>query len=234
MNQVSACGNATRCVGRLLFQSSGIDLAGEVFVHTTAAVLRCTIPLNSKGARDPSVIAVDMGMARRSWQEIPLSHAVEDTSNVLLPLYNDSDFSSPFHRAYCLSMGNPHAVFLLDDNFDLDSFPLEMSGPRLETHPLFPQRCNISIASLNTQTHVVHMRVWERGAGITKACGTGACAVAVAARMASMFGDTQELIRVRLPGGELQIDVDQQFHVTMIGGASVVFVGKFDLTALLS
>jgi diaminopimelate epimerase len=161
--------------------------------------------------------AVDMGPARTAWHEIPLARAM-DTDRVDLTL-------GPLAEAVCTSIGNPHATFFVDD---VDTVDLESLGPALEHHPLFPERANIGIAEIAGQRSI-RLRVWERGAGITRACGTGACAALVAAHRRGL---TERRANVELDGGTLEIAWREDGHVIMAGPATLSFEGAFDTDLL--
>ena len=157
--EVEACGNAARCIARLLLAERA---DGHVVIETGAGLLSAT-------SAGDGTIAVDMGPAQLDWQHIPLREAME---TLRLPLA-----AGPLKEPVAVGIGNPHAVFFVDD---ATAIPLETYGPRLEHDPLFPERANISAVHV-AGTDRLRVRVWERGVGITRACGTGACAAAVAA-----------------------------------------------------
>ena len=202
-----ACGNATRCVADLLHRETGEP---RVRIETAAGLLQAE-------ARTDGSFAVDMGPARTAWHEIPLSRAM-DTDRVDLTL-------GPLTEAVCTSIGNPHATFFVDD---VDTVDLEALGPALEHHPLFPERANIGIAEIAGQRRI-RLRVWERGAGITRACGTGACAALVAAHRRGL---TERRADVELDGGTLDIAWREDGHVIMAGPATLSFEGAFDTDLL--
>ena len=202
-----ACGNATRCIADLLHRETGEP---RVRIETAAGLLQ------AEALTDGS-FAVDMGPARTAWHEIPLSRAM-DTDRVDLTL-------GPLTEAVCTSIGNPHATFFVDD---VDTVDLEALGPALEHHPLFPERANIGIAEIAGQRSI-RLRVWERGAGITRACGTGACAALVAAHRRGL---TERRADVELDGGTLEIAWREDGHVIMAGPATLSFEGAFDTDLL--
>lgn len=210
-SQVSACGNATRCVGRLLMDESG---KGEVLIETKAGLLKA-----AAGAHH-EIVAVDMGMPRLAWDEIPLAERFHDTRWIELQV---GPIDAPLiHSPSVVNMGNPHAIFFVDD---LAVVELAKVGPMLEHHPLFPERANISLAKV-IACDEVHVKVWERGAGLTKACGTAACAVVVAGVRRKLL---DRLAHVHLPGGVLTIEwrvVDN--HVMMTGPSEIEFVGVIE------
>jgi diaminopimelate epimerase len=164
--------------------------------------------------------SVDMGPPALDWQAIPLARDAGDTRAI--------DFSFGPAGAPILTtpgvvnMGNPHVVFWVDR--DPQSFDLQAIGPRIEHDPLFPERVNVSLAQVLSPDHIM-LRVWERGAGITRACGSGACATAVAA---ARLGKTGRKVRVTLPGGDLLIEWrESDGHVLMTGAAELEHQGRF-------
>jgi diaminopimelate epimerase len=162
-------------------------------------------------------VAVDMGPARLRWDEIPLARPM-DTERVELAV-------GPLAAPVCTNIGNPHATFFIDDPEAVD---LAALGPALEHHPLFPQRANIGVARVLDPRHI-RLRVWERGAGTTRACGSGACAALVAA---SRRGLTERQATVTLDGGSLDIAWRADGHVVMTGPAALSFEGAFDRALL--
>ena len=176
-SRAGACGNATRCVSHYMMQQLGRD---QVTLLTQRGRL-------SAQRRADGLVCVNMGHPQRAWQEVPLSHAV-DTDH--LPLPGDP---------VAVGMGNPHCVFFVAD---ADALDITVEGRRYETDPLFPQKTNVEFASLIGPNRL-RMRVWERGAGITLACGSGACATAVAAATRGLTGPN---VTLDLDGGVLEID----------------------------
>ena len=203
--EVSACGNGTRCVGWLLMQAGDKDHA---VMETRAGLLVAT----RAGER---LVSVDMGKPRLDWREIPLSEE-QDTRALSIALYDHADLMAP---AACVSMGNPHVVFFVPD---VGSVPIAKIGPVVERHPLFPEHVNVGFARIKGPDRI-RLRVWERGAGLTKACGTGACAALVAAARRELTGRHATL---ELDGGELFIAWDADDHVIMTGPAAVDFMGE--------
>lgn len=198
-SEVEACGNAARCVGWLLMQESGEDRvafmtpAGEIAAHHIA----------------DNRISVDMGAPRLHWQDIPLAEQMDDTRFIDIKLgpIDDPVLWGPS----AVNMGNPHCIFFVRD---VDSHALDRFGPMIEHHPLFPEQANVSIAQVRSQ-HDIRLRVWERGVGITKACGTAACAALVAANRRRL---TARKAMVELDGGQLAIEWrDSDDHVIMAG-----------------
>jgi diaminopimelate epimerase len=210
-SEAGACGNGMRCVAELLFKETG---RSALMLETTAGLLSCW-----KGDR-PLISTVDMGKPRFAWNEIPLANKFEDTRVIDLRI---GPVEEPIlHSPSVVSMGNPHAIFWVDD---VASYDLRKIGPLVENHPIFPERANVSLAQVASRERLV-IRTWERGAGLTKACGSAACASAVAAARLGLVGRT---VTVVLPGGELQIawrTADD--HVLMTGPVAFEYEGKFD------
>jgi diaminopimelate epimerase len=203
--EVSACGNGTRCVGWLVMQANGTD---EAVIETKAGRLRA----RRAGER---LVSVDMGEPRLDWCEIPLS-AEHDTRALDVTLFDHPALQVP---PGCVSMGNPHVVFFVGD---IKAAPIAQAGPVVERHPLFPEHVNVGFAQVLDRNHI-RLRVWERGAGLTKACGTGACAALVAAARRDLVERTATLI---LDGGELLIEWRDDGRVVMTGPAAVDFMGE--------
>ena len=202
--EVGACGNGTRCVGWLLMQSSGRD---EAVIETAAGRLFA----QRAGER---LVSVDMGRPGLDWRDIPLAEA-HDTRALDVTLF---EHSAPAAPPGCVSMGNPHVVFFVPD---IAAAPVETVGPAIERHPLFPQRVNVGFAQVEARDRI-RLRVWERGAGLTKACGTGACAALVAAARRDLTGRSATVV---VDGGELLIEWRDDDHVVMTGPAAVDFQG---------
>jgi diaminopimelate epimerase len=202
----ASCGNGARCVARLLMDETGKD---RIVLETAAGPTIAT--------RVGDLISIDMGPARLGWQDIPLAEE-KDTLHLEIE-------AGPLHDPVGVSVGNPHAVFFVRD---VDRIALEQLGPHFENHPLFPERANIEVVQVLSPTHI-RMRVWERGAGITRACGTGACAVGVAA---VRRGLTERKVTVTLDGGDLQIEWKPDGHVIMTGPTAETFAGTLDASLL--
>ena len=206
-SEAEACGNATRCVAALLMDEAGKD---RVALGTLGGTLRAE-------RRPGGLVAVDMGTPRLAWHEIPLAREMD---TLHLPLARDG-VSDP---AAC-SMGNPHATFFVPDVAALDIATL---GPSLEHDPLFPARANIGFAQVVAPDRI-RLRTWERGAGITLACGSGACAAVVNAHRRGLAGRSAAVV---LDGGELNIAWGEDGRVTMTGPVAEVFTGVIDLPAI--
>ena len=209
-SEAEACGNGTRCVVALLHR----DDEKENWLFTTKAGL-----LNASYA-DDNHITVDMGTPKLTWEEIPLEEEFADTTGIELQVGPIDD--PVLHTPSVVNMGNPHCVFWAPE--DVWSYELDRFGPLLENHPIFPERANISIANVQSRKHIV-IRTWERGAGITQACGSAACASLVAA-VRKDFCDRSATVTV--PGGDLHIEWDARNHVWMTGPAEFEFSGWLD------
>jgi diaminopimelate epimerase len=201
--EAGACGNATRCVASVLMGERDTD---QVTVQTISGLLE------SEKVGD-GVISVDMGAAKLDWREIPVAGAC-DTNH--LPVG-----AGPLQDPVGTNMGNPHATFFVDD---LSTIPLGDLGPRLEHDPFFPERANIGVAQMLSREKM-KLRVWERGAGLTLACGSGACAAVVAA---SRRGLVDRKAEVMLEHGTLSIEWLRDDHVMMTGGIALAFKGELD------
>jgi diaminopimelate epimerase len=210
-SEAGACGNGMRCVAELLFKETG---KRALTFETEAGLLNCwqgDVPL---------VSTVDMGAPRFAWNEIPLSEEFRYTRAIELQI---GPIDKPIlHSPSAVNMGNPHAIFWVDD---VDAYDLGKIGPLLENHPMFPERANISLAAVKSRQHVV-VRTWERGAGLTKACGSAACAVAVAA---ARLRRTERKVTVTLPGGDLLIEWrERDDRVLVTGPVEYESAGRFD------
>ncbi len=198
-SEAGACGNATRCVASLLF--NGQD---RVTVRTSAGDLPAERLMGGH-------VRVDMGVPRLGWQDVPLAREA-DTLHLELP-------GDP---AAC-SMGNPHVTFFVDD---AETAPVEAEGPRWERHALFPERVNVGFAQMLAPDRI-RLRVWERGAGLTRACGSGACAAVVNAQRRGLA--VAEQVHVVMDGGTLLIERTDEGHVLMIGPTAISFRGVVEL-----
>lgn len=196
--EVEACGNATRAVGVLHGEAASIETAGGVLQVRPGA----------------NMAEAAMGRARFDWQDIPLAYAMDTRE---MPLGWDM-----LERPSAVNVGNPHLVFFVED---AGAIPLDTLGPEIETDPLFPERINVNIAQVVSREAIV-LRVWERGAGLTLACGTGACATATVAYRQGLV-DSQ--VSVTLPGGTLTIRHDEEGGIHMAGPASEAYRGTFEL-----
>jgi diaminopimelate epimerase len=204
-DEVSACGNGTRCVGWLLMDA---DSRNEAVIETRAGRLIA----RRAGERR---VSVDMGAPGLGWRDIPLAEPHE-TRGLPVKLYDDPTLAE---SPGCVSMGNPHVVFFVPD---IAAAPVGLAGAAIEHHPLFPEGVNVGFAQIKARD-LIRLRVWERGAGLTRACGTGACAALVAAVRRELTGRAATL---ELDGGDLFIEWDAAGHVIMTGEAAVDFAGE--------
>ena len=203
--EVEACGNATRCVARLSMDETG---NGHAVIETPAGLLE------AQGTAD-GLIKVNMGPAQLNWQDIPLAR---DTDTLSLDMSE-----GPLSNPVAVGVGNPHAVFFVENAAAVD---LERVGPKLEHHPLYPNRTNVEVTEIRGDGDL-RVRVWERGAGITQACGTGACAALVAAARRGLCG---RLANVELDGGVLAIEWLEYNRILMTGPAAFSYTGTWELT----
>jgi diaminopimelate epimerase len=209
--EVGACGNAARCVAALLAGERGVP---RVSIETESGVIGATV-------NDDGSVTIDMGAPRFAWNEIPLAKPFDDTNAIALDSTGDPALGSPS----AVNVGNPHCLFFVAD---VGAHDLARLGPKLEHHPLFPERANISLVQVLGPTHL-KLRTWERGAGLTRACGTGACAAGVAAARRELSG---RKVTVSLPGGDLLIEWrTSDGHILMTGPYALDYEGT--LPALL-
>ncbi len=204
--EAEACGNGARCVARLIMEELGRE-------HVTLETIAGCLDVTAQGGN----VTVDMGPMRLDWHDIPLAEKT-DTLHVRLG-------DGPLGDGVAGNIGNPHITFFVDDAETAD---LAHYGARYETHAMFPQRANVGIASV-TGPASLRLRVWERGVGMTRACGSGACAAVVAA---SRRGLIERRARVVLDGGALDIDWRADGHVSMTGPTAVSFRGRLDPSLL--
>lgn len=214
--EVEACGNATRCIGLLIMDETGKP---AISIETVAGILHAT-----RGQGDGQ-ITVDMGMPKFGWQDIPLSEPFEDTRAIELQV---GPIDAPIlHSPSVVNVGNPHAIFWVAN--DVESYGLEVNGPMLENHMIFPERANISLAQIHNRGEMI-LKVWERGVGLTRACGTAACAAGVAAYRNKL---TDRKVLVHLPGGDLVIEWrEEDDHILMSGGTELEYAGEINLDDL--
>jgi diaminopimelate epimerase len=210
-SESGACGNGTRCVADIVFRETGKT---ALTFETGSGLLNCW-----KGAA-PLTSTVDMGAPRFDWRDIPLAEEFRDTRAIVLQI---GPIDAPvLHSPSAVSMGNPHAIFWVDD---VNAYDLGRFGPLLENHPIFPERANITLAAVKSREHLV-IRTWERGAGLTKACGSAACAAAVSAARTKRTG---RKVTVTLPGGDLLVEWrESDNHVLMTGPVAYEHEGRFD------
>lgn len=200
----AACGNGTRCVG--LYEANRTGKSRQIY-ETRAGLLKVSVA-------SPNAITVDMGTPRFGWNEIPLAEPFADTTRIELQI---GPIDAPIlHSPAVVNVGNPHAVFFVKD---VESYDLGRFGPLLENHPIFPERANISLAEVRSKTHI-KIRTWERGTGLTKACGTAACASAISAMRRGL---TDRHVTVSLPGGDLAIEWTPENRILMTGPAELEY-----------
>jgi diaminopimelate epimerase len=210
-SEAGACGNGMRCVSWVLAEETGRK---ALTFETRAGVLEALVT-------DAGRIAVDMGRPRFGWRDIPLAQPFPDTRAIDLHVAQPNG-GPPLDWPSAVNVGNPHAVFWVDD---LDAYDLAHLGPRLETHPLFPERANISLAHV-TSPRTVAVRTWERGAGLTRACGSAACAATVCA---ARKGLAERRVTVTLPGGPLDVEWRAGDRIWMTGPVELEHEGVLDL-----
>lgn len=200
-SRVSACGNGTRCVALTIAEATG---SREMSLETAAGLLSATV-------ESPDRITVDMGVPKFDWRDIPLAEEFRDTRGIELQI---GPIDAPvLHSPSVVNVGNPHAIFWVED---VAAHDLGRFGPLLENHPIFPERANISLAQVVSRQHLV-LRTWERGAGLTQACGSAACAAAVCAMRKRL---TDRRVTVSLPGGDLEIEWTAADRILMTGPAT--------------
>jgi diaminopimelate epimerase len=212
--EVQSCGNASRCIADLIFDEKNADVA-------TIDTLGGFLEARKAGEK---LVTIDNGAPRFGWSDIPLSEIFADTRHIELQV---GPVDAPLiHSPSVVNVGNPHCIFWVKN---LDIVDLGKVGPMLENHPLFPERANITLARVDARDHVM-IKVWERGAGLTQACGTAACAVMAAGFRIKMIGAKA---RVTLPGGDLFMERrDSDGHILMTGPVSYDFDGTLPEGAL--
>jgi len=204
--EVMACGNGSRCVANLLMKEKNVN---EITIKTKERSLNCH-------RVSDDVISIDMGKPKFDWEEIPLKKDPSDKHIVFT--VGGVSLDSPFF----VNVGNPHIVFFVNN---IDKFDILKFGPEIENHDLFPEKINVSIANVVSKNEI-NLNVWERGAGYTLACGTGACATAVAAIRGL---NLQNQLKVSLPGGTLDIHYKLDSNIIMSGETEISFEGSFEL-----
>jgi diaminopimelate epimerase len=205
--EVSSCGNASRCIADLIFDEKHVNAAT---IETLGGLLVAT----KAGTR---MVTIDQGLPKFDWRDIPLSEAFADTRHIELQI---GPIDAPLlHSPSVVNVGNPHCIFWVKD---LEVVDLQRMGPMLENHPMFPERANISLAKVVARDHIL-LKVWERGAGLTKACGTAACATMAAGHRIKIIDAN---CKITLPGGDLMMAVNEASgHVLMTGPAAYDFEG---------
>jgi diaminopimelate epimerase len=209
-SEVEACGNGMRCLGWMVAQEVGRQ---DLRFETKAGLLDVVVAGMDR-------VSVDMGTPRFGWADIPLAEPMDDTRRIALQ-YGTID-QPLLHSPSVVNVGNPHAIFWVGD---VHAYDLGRIGPLLENHPMFPERANISLAQVTSQTAIT-LRTWERGAGLTRACGSAACASVVCA---ARNGLTQRRATTTLPGGRLEVEWRADDHIVMTGPVAVEREGVLEL-----
>ncbi len=195
-----ACGNGTRCVANLLAKEINKK---EIILTTLSGNLKSNIV-------GEKIVSTEIGLAKTKWNEIPLSKEL-DTNNLGIKI-NDKN-ENEFSGGTAVNVGNPHVVFFVNNN---ENFEIEKIGPEIENHSLFPEKCNVTLATVINK-ELIKVKVWERGAGLTKACGTAACATAFAARQDELVN---EKVDIEFSTGKLTISIDEKNSIHMKGSVS--------------
>ena len=204
-----ACGNGTRCVANLLSKESDKK---EIILTTLSGDLKSQII-------DEKLVSTEIGVARTRWNEIPLSKDL-DTNNLKIKLMDLN--KNEFFGGTAVNVGNPHVIFFVDNN---ENFEIKKIGPEIENHSLFPEKCNVTLATI-VNRELINVRVWERGAGLTKACGTAACATAFAAKQ---NGLANEKVDIEFSTGRLSISIDINNSIHMKGPVSDIKDINFEI-----
>ena len=195
-----ACGNGTRCVADFLSKESDQE---EITVLTSSGLLKSKILGNN-------LVETEIGVPKVNWQEIPLSKQL-DTQDLKIEIVDRKNIKHIGGTA--INVGNPHIIFFVDD---IEAFDLQSIGPKIENHPLFPEKCNVTLAKV-VNRNLIKVKVWERGAGLTKACGTAACATAAAANINNLVEKTTD---IAFALGNLTISIDERNSIHMKGPVS--------------
>ena len=203
----SACGNGTRCVAYFISKEKNQQ---EIVFKTQSGLLKSKILKNN-------IVETNIGSPKFYWKEIPLSKKIDNT-NLGITIIDNSGFS--LTGGYALSVGNPHLIFFVNK---IKNYDLSKIGPKLEIHPLFPEKCNVTLAEKVDQK-LIKVKVWERGVGITKACGTAACAAAINGYRRKL---TKRKVIIRMDGVELSVDWSSNGQIYMTGPVAKSFVGQF-------
>ena len=204
-----ACGNGTRCVANLLSKESDKK---EIILTTLSGDLKSQIIAEK-------LVSTEIGIARTRWNEIPLSKDL-DTNNLKIKLIDLN--KNEFFGGTAVNVGNPHVIFFVDNN---ENFEIKKIGPEIENHSLFPEKCNVTLATI-VNRELINVRVWERGAGLTKACGTAACATAFAAKQNGLANDK---VDIEFSTGRLSISIDINNSVHMKGPVSDIKDINFEI-----
>lgn len=197
-----ACGNGTRCVAHLLSKENNKK---EINLTVASKILKSKIFENN-------LVETSIGSPKMNWNEIPLSKN-SDTKNLKIKLIDSEN--KEFIGGIAVNVGNPHVIFFIEN---IDKFNLEKIGPEIENHELFPEKCNVTLAK-KISPNLIKVKVWERGAGLTKACGTAACATAVAANLENLANSKTE---IEFSMGKLLINIDEKNNISMMGPVSKI------------
>ena len=197
-----ACGNGTRCVAHLLSKENNKK---EINLTVASKILKSKIFENN-------LVETSIGSPKMNWNEIPLSKN-SDTKNLKIKLIDNEN--KEFIGGIAVNVGNPHVIFFIEN---IDKFNLEKIGPEIENHELFPEKCNVTLAK-KISPNLIKVKVWERGAGLTKACGTAACATAVAANLENLANSKTE---IEFSMGKLLINIDEKNNISMMGPVSII------------
>ncbi len=200
--EISACGNGSRCVAYLLMKENKNK---KISLKTKSGIL--TAELNNN-----NLVSINMGQPNFEWDKIPLSKKMNNNN---LEIKINSNDGKEVKGGFSLSVGNPHVIFFVND---LEKFDLQKIGPKIENHSYFPEKCNVTLASVKNKKHV-KVKVWERGVGLTKACGTAACATAVSGAILKI---NERLVDIEFPEGILNIDWKNDNNIYMTGNVSEV------------
>ena len=201
-SEISACGNGSRCVAYLLMRENNKK---KISLNTKSGVLRAEI-------NDKNLVTINIGAPNFAWDKIPLLKQM-DNKNLKIKIKNND--GKEIIGGFSLSVGNPHVIFFVDD---FNKFDLKKIGPQLENHNYFPEKCNVTLATIKNKKHV-KIKVWERGAGLTKACGTAACATAVSG---AVLGLNERSVDIEFLEGLLNIDWKSDNHIYMTGKVSEI------------
>jgi len=200
--EISACGNGSRCVAYLLMKENN---SKKISLRTKVGILHAEL-------NDKNLVSISMGQPNFEWNKIPLSKKM-DNQNLKIKI-NDIDGKEAI-GGFSLSIGNPHVIFFVED---FNQFNLKEIGPKIENHSYFPEKCNVTLATVKNKKHI-KVKVWERGAGLTKACGTAACATAVSGAVLKL---SERCVDIEFPGGLLNIDWKKDNNIYMTGMVSEV------------
>jgi len=200
--ETSACGNGSRCVAYLLMKENNND---KISLKTKSGILQAKLS-------DKNLVTINMGKPNFTWDKIPLSKEM-DNKNLQIKIKNIE--KKEIIGGFAVSVGNPHVIFFVED---FNQFDLEKIGPELENHNYFPEKCNVTLASIKNKRHI-KVKVWERGAGLTKACGTAACATTVAGAVLEI---NERCIDIEFIEGLLNIDWNKDNNIYMTGKVSEI------------